>query len=208
MTNHLGHNSFGAMTRLRVSGVACALVGLIFMAAASLPASAIEYRKCHLKVVVSGIDFPEVRVEGADFWSWSRKVNASAAWDGINSTARACASAVASRDGVTLPSACASNEAVLKGGGFGSGITGLKTTSVHTLLKKTICENHVRPDPKVRSINDTRVIEGLTVVIKHITERSDACFPQRALGPQKLTIHCRSRGQGGPDTQATWFYDP
>lgn len=188
----------------------CAQLCALALAAISLlafqnTAAAYEYRKCHIRFVVSGSGLSKTELPGADFWAWGRgKYQASWAWQLVNSKAKYCAIKLAQRDRNSLPTECAANQhhlnnssAIGKGG-----ITGLDVTRFRTLLKKTICSNHQRANAGVRTIADTRKIEGLTVAIEPMGN-SRACHSIRVLEPQFVTLHCRKTGR---DTQFEWFY--
>ncbi|MCR9139815.1 MAG: hypothetical protein NXI27_27735 [Alphaproteobacteria bacterium] len=190
--------------------VRAALLSPIVLAASLLLAAldvagAYEYRKCHIRFVVSGSGLSKTEVPGADFWAWGRgKYQARWAWQILNGKAKHCATKLASSNRNTLPAECAANENDLRNAsaiGRG-GITGLSVTRFRTLLKKTICARHQRANSRVRTISDTREIEGLTVGIEPMGN-STACHSRRVLGPQFVTLHCR---QAGRDSQFEWFY--
>lgn len=77
-----------------------------------------------------------------------------------------------------------SSSAIGKGG-----ITGLDVTRFRTLLKKTICSKHQRAIANVRTIADTREIEGLSVAIEPMGN-SRTHHSVRVLGSQFVTLHC------------------
>lgn len=183
---------------------ALALAAMSLMAIQNA-ASAYEYRKCHIRFVVSGNGLSKTELPGADFWAWGRgKYQASWAWQILNIKAKYCAIELAKRDRNKLPAECAANAYQLNNSsaiGTG-GITGLDVTRFRTLLKKTICSNHQRANSRVRTIADTRKIEGLTVAIEP-KGNSTACHSIRVVEPQFVTLHCRKTGR---DTQFEWFY--
>ncbi len=189
-------------SRRFVAALVAAGFTLIFMLV-SHQAAALEYRKCNLKVMIKGSGLPTVEVQGARFWSWARRRFASQSWDAINNRAGACAWAMAPRDLDTLPDVCRTRAATLNNSSaLGSGISGLGTSHMHSLIEKTICENHTRANPNVRTIQDTRKIDGFAVWVQPVGT-SQACRSTPIIPPSFLTIHCRKNGD---DQDFEWSY--
>lgn len=163
-----------------------------------------EFRKCNYMMMVKGSGLADTEVQGVRFWSWARTSSASGAWSAIGTQAKLCAKDLARNDHEWLPANCDSNvDKLNSSGSTGSGITGLNTTRARTLLKKTICENHKRSNSKVRTVHDTRKIDGFAVYVRHIGSTSGACRSQPIIDPSYLVIHCRKAGK---DKNREWSY--
>lgn len=171
------------------------VIGLVFCTGVG----ADEYRKCNLKIVVSGEGLSETEVPGTRFWAWARRSSAWSAWNSINIWAEHCARDLALGDHESLPRHCSANERLLHNGLEGEGITGISSLLVHTKIKDTICRHH---QAKFLSASDTREIDGFAVTIKPVG-RSKACHTKAVVGPRVQTIHCYKEGT---DSDFEWHY--
>ncbi|MEO4044549.1 hypothetical protein AAFN47_23345 [Hoeflea sp. CAU 1731] len=147
---------------------------------------------------------PEKEVDGARFVAWGRSQNyASSAWNRVNDAAKACAQQLIARDTNSAPGACAANQTQLDNPAYYnvSGITGLQTTHVKTLLKQAICRHHPRPVSGKEDYFKTREVHGLYVTVRHIGPVG-ACKTQRVSGPNYVKIRCAR--SDAADTEAMW----
>lgn len=178
-----------------------ALLAALITSTQQLHAS--EYRKCLVKLYVQGEGLTQTEVEGVRYTTWGRALLASHAWSRVNVRASACARNLVKANYNELPKHCEANKYDLDGGNYGAGVTGLATTRVKSRIKKTVCENHRRAkDDKVRTVKDTRKIDGFLIGIRPVGN-SQACKNQTVMKPRYQTIHCRSDGR---DTEYEWHY--
>lgn len=163
--------------------------------AISQSASAWEFRKCSMDIVISGAGVPATTVPGSQVVGWARTNSGSRSAQLINALANQCLGYAIRANRSELPEACETDNRILGNENKrGRGLTGFSLTNGLDALKNTICDssygrNYSRSEAD--KLYDKRRIEGFRVSFRKTGGRA-ACRGEQFFPTQMVEVMCKA----------------
>lgn len=130
-------------------------------------AQALEFRKCNIDAVISGVGLPATTIPGSEFVAWAREESGTRAAIRMNNISNDCLGYAVVADRGAVPSECQFNSLVHNSSRKGYGLTGFQLTRGFSAIKNLICNNPNIGKNYSRSradaVFDKRIIDGFSV---------------------------------------------
>lgn len=183
--------------RFASAATACGIAAVVALLALPKSANALEFRKCGIDAVISGVGIPTTSVPGSNFVAWARAIDGSAAADRIENIAKACLTVVLREDRDRIPAACENRERLLNHPKKppGGGLTAFQLTNGLSALKEAVCSNPNIGINYQRSatdiLYDKRIIQGFRVSFRKLSG-SGGCRGKSLFPTSEVTVVCRA----------------
>ncbi len=174
-------------------------------------ASALEFRKCTYKIMVSALDQPTFEYREARMTVWVRTKTAKESNRGISKIASKCVRNNVLRDQEILGD-CGGNskQTTLLGDSTkqGWGVSGFRLTRGFKRLRAEVCKRYRQPSNGLRTITDVRKFDGFTISLqKH--SGNGSCPIRYALPKGLLTLECNNQSKALEQADGFnyhWYY--
>ena len=160
-------------------------------------ADALEFRKCGIDAVISGVGIPTTSVPGSNFVGWARARDGSAAADRIENIAKACLTVALREDRGRIPAACENRERLLNHPRRppGGALTAFQLTNGLSALKEAVCSNPNIGINYQRSatdiLYDKRIIQGFRVSFRKLSGNG-GCRGESLFPTSEVTVVCKA----------------